>query len=196
MRIDQQREQLSWEDYDPRWSMVDRDWHGQPVAVPAAFALAVDRSHLWFVAAREKRASISPDTGPCEFTEALWCYDVAELFIKDAHSDRYLEINLAPNGAWWSAEFVGPRVRACTEDIPIVGVKTYSKTSADGYWQAAASIPLPFLKSDFSFGQGSRVNVTFIVDSPEQKFLSMAALPGVKPDFHQPHYFEEVELIG
>ena len=196
MRIDQQREQISWEGLDPRWSMVDRDWHGQPVAVPAAFALAVDRSHLWFVAAREKRASISPDTGPCEFTEALWCYDVAELFIKDAHSDRYLEINLAPNGAWWSAEFVGPRVRACTEDIPIVGVKTYSKTSADGYWQAAASIPLSFLKSDFSFGQGSRVNVTFIVDSPEQKFLSIAALPGAKPDFHQPEYFEEVELIG
>ena len=134
--------------------------------------------------------------GPCEFAEALWRYDVAELFIKDAHSDRYLEFNLAPNGAWWSAEFVGPRVRACTEDIPIVGVKTYSKTSADGYWQAAASIPLSFLKSDFSFGQGSRVNVTFIVDSPEQKFLSIAALPGAKPDFHQPEYFKEVELIG
>ena len=196
MRIDQQREQLCWEGLDPSWSTVDRDWHGQSVAVPATFALGMDRTHLWFSAAREKCALISPDAEPCEFAEALWRYDVAELFIKDAHSDRYLEFNLAPNGAWWSAEFVGPRVRACTEDIPIVGVKTYFKTSADGYWQAAASIPLSFLESDFSFGQGSRVNVTFIVDSPEQKFLSIAALPGAKPDFHQPEYFKEVELIG
>ena len=196
MQIDQKKEPLSWEGSDLRWSMVNLDWHGQPVAVPAAFTLAMDRTHLWFVAAREKRASISPDAGPREFTEGLWRYDVAELFIKDRHSDRYLEFNLAPNGAWWSAEFIGPRVRACSENIPIVGIKTYSKVSVDGGWKVAASIPLSFLESDFSFGQGSRVNVTFIVDSPEQKFLSIAALPGVKPDFHQPHYFEEVELIG
>ena len=197
MRIDQQREQLCWEGHDPKWSMVDRDWHGQPVAVPATFALA-DGPHPFMVCQQRGRSAprFLQMPEPCEFAEALWRYDVAELFIKDAHSDRYLEFNLAPNGAWWSAEFVGPRVRACTEDIPIVGVKTYSKTSADGYWQAAASIPLSFLKSDFSFGQGSRVNVTFIVDSPEQKFLSIAALPGAKPDFHQPEYFKEVELIG
>ncbi len=194
MRIDQQREQLCWEGLDPSWSMVDRDWHGQSVAVPATFALAMDPTHLWFVAAREKRASISPYAAPCQFAEALWRYDVAELFIKDAHSDRYLEFNLAPNGAWWSAEFTGPRVRADNEDIPIVGVRTYAKISGDGCWQAAASIPLSFLESDFSFGQGSRINVTFIVDSPEQKFLSVAALRGAKPDFHQPHCFDVVEL--
>ena len=117
-----------------------------------------------------------------------------ELFIKDAHSDRYLEFNLAPNGAWWSAEFTSPRVKADNEDIPIVGVRTYAKISGDGCWQAAASIPLSFLESDFSFGQGSRINVTFIVDSPEQKFLSVAELRGAKPDFHQPHCFNVVEL--
>ena len=83
MRIDQQREQLCWEGLDPSRSMVDRDWDGQSVAVPATFALAMDPTHLWFVAAREKRASISPDAVPCQFAEALWRYDVAELFIME-----------------------------------------------------------------------------------------------------------------
>ena len=194
MLVEQKKNRLSWDTLDLSWSSMERDWYGEHVGVSAAFTVALDQEDLWFIASREQKPMVLPDALPHEFTPELWRYDVAELFIKDMSSDRYLEFNLAPNGAWWSAEFKRARLRSSADDIPIQGVKTYAKESARGGWQAAASIPRSYLKAAFGFGEGTALNVAFILNSPQQAFLSMAKMPGPKPDFHQPHYFEQIEL--
>lgn len=194
MLVEQTKGRLSWDALDPSWSHIERDWYGQQMPVSAAFGLVLDSTDLWFVAKRDQQPKVLPDAVPHEFTPELWRYDVAELFIRDACSDRYLEFNLAPNGAWWSAEFDQARQRSSTDDIVIQGVRTYAKVSASGGWQAAASIPVSYLKSVFEFGANTSLNVAFIVDSPQQSFLSMAKLPGSQPDFHQPDYFEQIEF--
>ncbi|MGB1874844.1 MAG: hypothetical protein ACPH5P_03735 [Akkermansiaceae bacterium] len=190
MRIDRQNEELIWDTYKPMWSHLERDWFGQYLDVPASFALAVDPANLWFFAQRDKRASMLAGTQTNEFVEGLWNHDVAELFVGGSESERYLEFNLAPNGAWWSAEFCGPRKRVNEDAHPVEGITTHSRISDDGCWRAALTIPIVYLKDNFGFGVDTRLNVTFIVDTPAQRFLSAASLPGREPDFHQPSHFE------
>jgi len=45
-----------------------------------------------------------------------------------------------------------------------------------------------------NFGDGSQMNVTFIVNSPEQKFATAADLGKGEPDFHQPDQFKKVNF--
>ena len=54
---------------------------------------------------------------------------------------------------------------------------------------AALAIPIDILSARIGFGATSLINVTFILDSPDQKFVSAAKLPGAEPDFHQPSHF-------
>ncbi len=196
MLVERTKDRLSWDTLDLSWSSIERDWYGQQIGVPASFALIMDPASLWFVAKRDQRPRVLPGALPCEFTPELWRFDVAELFIRDVCSSRYLELNLAPNGAWWSAEFDQARQRSSTDDQPIQGLETHALMTCSGGWQAAACIPLSYLEAAFGFGAHSTVNVAFIVDSPEQVFTSKAKLPGSQPDFHQPDYFERIELSG
>jgi hypothetical protein len=196
MLVERTIDHVSWGTLDLSWTSLDRDWYGQQVAVPADFALAMDPAKLWFVAKREQPPNVLLGATPHEFTPELWRCDVAELFIRDNSSDSYLELNLAPNGAWWSAEFDQARQRSSADEIPIQGVETYAEVSASGGWQVAASIPLAYLESALGFGAHSALNVAFIVDSPHSSFMSKAKLPGSQPDFHQPDYFEQIELRG
>ena len=199
MLIAQNNEELSRESLDLSMSRIERDWHGHALDVPACFGLALDPSRLWFVASRDKAATSHPAARPGKFVPGLWQYDVAEFFLHDSRSGRYLEFNLAPNGAWWSAEFTAPRVRQCVDDVPIPGVSTYCRASPAGHWQAAAAIPLDFLREHFDFGEHTGMNVTLIIDSPEQKFLTAtpaSAPPGGEPDFHRIDLFEPIRLLG
>jgi len=115
-------------------------------------------------------------------------------FISEPQSGRYLEFNLAPNGAWWSAEFTAPSVRAHEDEVEIPGVKTFGDLTPDGTWMAAASIPLDILEARVNFGESSCMNVTMIIDSPEQQFLSASAAPKGKPNFHQTSLFQPVRI--
>jgi hypothetical protein len=54
------------------------------------------------------------------------------------------------------------------------------------------AIPLDLLRARLDFGNNTRVNVTMILESPEQRFLSANPLKGHKPDFHQPGCFSQV----
>jgi hypothetical protein len=184
---------LDWNGLDLPLSVIEQDWYGRQLDVPVVFALALDPLGLWFVAGRQKAARVHPQAGPGEFVPGLWQYDVAELFIGHPDKGRYLEFNLAPNGAWWSAEFTSPRVRANGDDVEIPGVKTYSEISSAGGWRAAAVIPLKELRARLDFGAASRMNVTFIIDSPEQKFLTANPAPAGEPDFHHPDLLARIE---
>lgn len=195
MLIEHKKEPLHWGSLDLGLFGLEKDWYGEKIDTPAAFGLAIDHGSLWFVASRRKPACLHPQARPGQFTPELWKFDTAEFFISHPASGRYLEFNLAANGAWWSAEFTAPRVRADEEDVPMPGVKTFGEMSADGSWLAAASISLDVLKARLDFGPESRMNVTFIINSPVQQFLSAVPAPEGAPDFHRPDLFQQVNIL-
>ena len=183
---------LRWGQLDLPLLGLEKDWWGAPLLPAAAFALAVDDQRLWFVAHHRAPAQLHPQSRPGIFQAELWRHDVAELFLADPVSGRYFEFNLAPNGAWWSCEFTAPRVRAEAGDIAMPEVATFSDMAADGGWLAAMAIPLELLRARLDFGAGTRANVTLILASPAQQFVSATDLGGGEPDFHRPQQFSEV----
>ncbi len=185
---------LAWGELDLPLFGVSRDWHGGAVEPAAAFCVALDPRRLWFVAAHGRPARLHPAARPGKFTAELWRYDVAELFVADPVSGRYLEFNLAPNGAWWSCEFTAPRVRTEEVEVPFPEVATFAELAPDGGWVAAMAVPRDLLEARVGFGAGSGLNVTFIVASPEQRFLTAADLGGGEPDFHRPEKFPKVKF--
>lgn len=187
--------QLVWGELDIPLLGLAKDLVGAPVEPPAAFCLATDPQHLWFIANHRRPAQIHPQARPGAFQAELWKYDVAELFVADPVSGRYFEFNLAPNGAWWTCEFTAPRSRADEAEIAMPDVATFSEMAPDGSWLAAMAIPLDLLRARINFGTGSRLNVTMILNSPEQRFLSATDLGPGEPDFHQPLRFAEVEFV-
>jgi hypothetical protein len=183
---------LAWGKLDVSLFGLIKDLNGSPLEMPAAFSLVVDGRSLWFIANHRKPAELHPQARPGAFQAELWKHDVAELFLSDPVSGRYFEFNLAPNGAWWTCEFTAPRIRADAAEIAMPEIATFSELSGDGSWLAAMAIPLDLLRARLDFGNNTRVNVTMILESPEQRFLSANPLKGHEPDFHQPGCFSQV----
>ena len=186
---------LVWGELDVSLFGLAKDLDGMPLDVPVAFSLVTDARHFWFIANHRKPALIHPQARPGAFQAELWKYDVAELFLSDPVSGRYFEFNLAPNGAWWTCEFIRPRVRADTAEIAMPEVATFSELSADGSWLAAMAIPLDLLRARLDFGAETRGNVTMIIESPQQRFLSANPLGSGEPNFHQPECFTQIRFV-
>lgn len=188
-------------DHPLEWGALDLplfgagvDWDGNAVTPAVGWSLAIDPERLWFVASRQHPARLHPQARPGRFTAELWRFDVAELFLADPGSGRYLELNLAPNGAWWSGEFTAPRERTATDDREWPGVRTHAELAADGAWVAAMSLPLDPLREGLDFGDSTTANATFILDSPGQRFLSVTPLGEGEPDFHRPDRFAPLKI--
>ncbi|MBJ7284373.1 MAG: hypothetical protein JHD00_04670 [Akkermansiaceae bacterium] len=185
-------QRLIWGELDVPLFGLAKDLDGILLQEPAAFSLVVDEQHLWFIASHRKSARLHPQARPGRFQAELWRHDVAELFLFDPVSGRYFEFNLAPNGAWWTCEFIAPRVRAELAEIAMPEVATFSELSADGSWVAAMAIPVDLLKARLNFGNETHVNVTMILESPVQKFISATDLGPGEPNFHQPEQFTKI----
>jgi hypothetical protein len=186
---------LAWGELDVPLLGLAHDWYGAPVEPAVGFALVTDATRLWFVANHRRPAVLHPQGRPGAFQRELWRYDVAELFLADPRSGRYFEFNLAPNGAWWSCEFTAPRVRAEATDRAMPEVAAFADVAADGAWVAALSLPLDGLRERLDFGPLTLANVTFVLESPQQKFLSATPLGGPAPDFHVPDRFAKISLV-
>lgn len=195
MNIEISDQPLRWGELDVGLFGLANDWYGKLLDKPLTFSLAVDLDYLWFIACHETPATIHPDARPGAFQPELWKYDVAEFFLCDPTTGRYLEFNLAPNGAWWSAFFKAPRERENPEDIPLEGVATYADLAPNGAWMTAAALPLSTLRKELNFGDQSTMNVSFIVNSPDQQFISAAKLQSEKPDYHRPNEFKKVTFF-
>lgn len=185
---------LIWGQLDVPMLGIEKDWHGEPLQPPAAYALAMDARRLWFIAHHRKPAQLHPLARPGRFQAELWRHDVAECFLADPVSGRYFEFNLSPNGAWWSCEFTAPRVRAEEIDIVMPEIETFSDMSVDGAWIVAMSIPLDLLRARLNFGPGIRANVAMILESPAQRFITATDLGGGEPDYHLPGRFPEASF--
>ena len=195
MHIIRSKQPLKWGSLDLPLFGIAADWNHKKIESPAAWSLAVDGEKLWFVASHGKPANLHPESRPGRFLANLWQYDVAELFLADPVSGRYLELNLAPNASWWSCEFTGPRQRHSPEDFAVPEVETFAELDPNGGWVAAMSIPLDLLQARIDFGENTHANVNFILNSPEQQFLTAVDLGGGEPDFHQPSRFPMLTFI-
>ena len=162
---------------------IHSDWFGQRLEPPVQYSLSVDAHAVSFEASRQESAQLRPNSKEGQFCPELWRFDVAELFLADLSGKPYLEVNLAPNGAWWMCWFHD--VRLPQEKQPaFTGVEAAGCCQKKA-WNARIRIPhslLPPLES-LSY------NITFILNSPQQTFHSLAPLPGKEPDFHQPSSF-------
>lgn len=173
------------------WQEVATDWYGEAVLPPVQFSFQLGARDLSFHARRRHPASCHPDARQGRFQAGLWQYDVAEFFLLDPGSGHYLEVNLAPNGAYWCCEFSAPRrqVGECRD------CEARARGSChDAGWEASLTMPRGWLEARFHLGTTSRLNATFILDSPTPRYLSAAPLPGAQPDFHQPDAFPPVLL--
>jgi len=153
---------------------LETDWFGRPIAAPPSLSVERDDGALVFTASRESSPPRHPSASAGAFVEGLWEYEVAELFLADATG--YLELNLAPCGAFWAQRFDAPRVRSERQPDPAV----FLATAAPG-WSASLRIPDTLVPTDLRF------NLTFVTAAREH--LSLAELPGPRPDFHQPSAF-------
>jgi hypothetical protein len=123
---------------------------------------------------------------PRGFVAGLWQHDVGELFLKHAECERYLEINLAPHGAWWSCLFQAYREPLAESKVEsLVPVRLEAVTTADT-WETSLTISRAFLEEALGFGPRSRANVCFILGPPaDRHHFSWASLPHDPPDFHR-----------
>ncbi len=171
---------------------LSRDWHGDAISAPPRYLFALDATHFHFCATRSGPSTVHPSSTPGVFQAELWKSDVAEFFLRHPTSDDYLEINLAPNGGWWSCLFSAPRVRRTDREEPIPGVLA-SATCDESGWRAQIAIPLPFLRKTLAFGPSSRLHAAFLLDSP-QRCLTSATPPPLAPDFHHPDLPQPVTI--
>lgn len=195
MTIFESTRPLAWGELDVPLLGLEHDWDGNRVEPAAAFSLVKDSRRLWFLAGHRRPAALHPRSRPGDFQAELWRYDVAEFFLADPRSGRYFEFNLSPNGAWWNCEFTAPRVRAKEEDEPMPDVATFAELAPDGSWLAAMAVPLDLLEARLDFGAETTANVTFILETPAQRFLSAANLGDGGPDFHRPASFAKVAMV-
>lgn len=195
MTLFQSAEPLVWGGLDVPLFGLTTDWFGETCDLVPGFSLVMDQRRLWFIANHRRPAELHPKSRPGSFLAELWRYDVAELFLADPESGRYFEFNLAPNGAWWSCEFTGPRMRAEDVDIAMPEIATFADLAPDGSWMAAMAIPLDLLRARLDFGLNTHANVTMILESPTQRFFSAVDLGPGEPDFHQPQAFSKVSFI-
>lgn len=189
MRLFRSDSPLNWGELDLPVLGMTSDWYGRSLNPPMGFAVATDTASLWFLATRDATAICRPGAEPGAFTEGLWEWDVAELFLANPASGAYLEFNLAPNGAWWAAKFTAPRVRAQSQPDFQSFVTSHSDEKSGHSWCAAIRVSLDFLVSEIGFHSQTAANATAILNSPHQTFHSAAKLPGLQPDFHQPRAF-------
>lgn len=177
----------------PYYSTLSHDWFGQSLAPSVHYLFWMDREHFHFFASRKSHAHIHPESRPGKFQAELWKYDVAEFFLRAPNSNRYLEFNLSPNGGWWSCLFEEPLVALEDENTPLPGVVASGESTSDG-WSAHAQIPLSFLVERLDFGPDSKLNATFILNSPKQIFLTAGAPALGKPNFHRPDDFPGLRI--
>lgn len=185
---------MEWGKLDLPMMGLTQDWFEKPLNPPLAFSVALDPEKFWFVASRTAPHHSHPDSAPNVFLAELWKYDVAELFLGNPATGEYIELNLAPNGAWWAAKFSAPRI-LCKEQPKFSDyIKTYQHAESNNSWTAAMNIQLSFLLSEIGLNKASTANAAAILNSPQQTFHSAHKLPGTEPNFHQPEHFPPLRI--
>jgi hypothetical protein len=125
----------------------------------------------------------APDI-PAGMTEALWNYEVVELFLVGT-GDRYLEIELGPHGHHLVLLLAGRRnVVEC--DIPI----EFSVERSGSRWRGEARLSLSWLPADIRSANAYAIHGEGLA----RRYLAAYPVPGSAPDFHRLEHFAPTSL--
>lgn len=174
----------------PQVQNIAAEWYGKPVEPPYEYSFTLTSEGLEFRAARRAPALVHPDAVNGAFRAELWKYDAAEFFIATPDGARYMEFNLSPNGAWWTAVFCAPRqIAPGFENWIPTGVQAAGSNNDNG-WSCRALIPLKILNEAGITPQACKLTAAAILKSPDQVFLTTALPCNTQPDFHRPDLWE------
>lgn len=112
----------------------------------------------------------------------LYTYDVAECFIVGSDG-AYLEVELGADGHFLVLSFCAPRQQSDAHEALALDVVW---EVSPGLWSSHVTIPWRIVPET-----PSRINAFAILG---KRFLLHAALPGARPDFHQPAHYPLVGL--
>lgn len=170
----------------PEPQALNIEWFGGQVEPPWRFRFSTEEGCLVFRAARAAAPRVAPQARPGAFTKNLWRFDTAEFFIANPEGTRYMEFNLAPNGAWWAAVFSKPRVPDPVFGVP-EGISSRARCVGAG-WEAELRVPLAPLAAMGIAPAACRLAAAAIVSHEDDSytFLTTAAPCEGRPDFHHP----------
>lgn len=167
---------------------LEREYSQQKTQIPWEFVLALDSLNfaLAFFGPTALQNVAAPLPG--EFVEGLWEKNVFEVFLASGNGSRYQELQLSPDGAWWTALHDAPRKRIVESQSNRQA--QIQLTVCDGMFSAGLLVPRSEIGISLTPVEKVRGNVTACFsDGSERRFLSYAKLGKGKPDFHQPHKF-------
>lgn len=171
-----------------------REWYGTELPEPVRYGFRVVEGKLVYTASQRRAVKLHPSAQPGEFVEGLWEYDTAEFFVANAEGTRYMEFNLAPNGAWWACVFTEPRVRDLSVP-PLPSVATRGVIALDGSWECRAELPLAYLEAIGIAPANCRLAAAAIQNSPDYLYLTTSSDLHGEPDFHRPWSWAPASLV-
>ena len=175
-----------------QWIEIKTDWFYHKSESRAQFCIEKQNSEhglSWVFRVRvNKKALLHPTTMSSNtYYEGLWEYDVAEWFIADPATGKYIELNLAPTGAWWMMVFNSLRQRA-EQFMPDLKRISAGSILEDDSWSAFLEIPVAVLQEVLG-SVALKHNVCFILGHNPREYLSWTRLDSKHPDFHRPADF-------
>lgn len=186
----------------PQPGRLTQHWvHGgqllQPALAPlAGLDLRADGVMVFAAAMKPGPLDVFQSKGK-EFTAGLWNGNVVELFLLNPDNNRYLEVHLAPTAQWWACVFTAVRVRETEENRPLpLSLVQHHRDKKGRNWQASLQVPAKVIcqllgAAGFMHLRANLTAITRPLTGPPCYF-SLAALPGTKPDFHQPDAWLEL----
>ena len=163
---------------------ISHTWNGEPISDAERARVDFQRTADGDLTVQIE-APFHGDSAPDALAGAvwgLWEFEVVELFLVGADG-RYLEAEFGPHGHHLVLQLAGPR-EIVAQELPVV----YTAEIAEGRWRGEAHIEAPLVPWPIA-----RVNAFAIHgDGAARRYLAHAALPGPKPDFHQPDRFPAV----
>ncbi|ETW97340.1 MAG: hypothetical protein ETSY1_23040 [Candidatus Entotheonella factor] len=125
-----------------------------------------------------------PPAPPPGSTDALWTYEVIELFLL-GHCSHYMEIELGPHGHYLVLQLEGVR-HITRAHLPMA----YNTERQGARWRGHARLPLACLPPG-----ADRANAYAIRGTGDQRqYFAAFPVPGEKPDFHRLDAFGPFEL--
>lgn len=173
------------------WTPLRKEWFGAEVPSPPQYQIALTSDALIFAGGRNVAPHCTPRAAG-SFVEGLWEEEVGELFLCAPEGSRYLEVNLAPSGAWWWCLFDSYRIRAKSQPTAPPRAEALATQSAES-WRSELILPLSDLPFELRPRGSFRANVSFVLPGVPVQYVTATPLLSEKPDFHLSTQFLAVD---
>lgn len=161
---------------------IAQTWNGHPVppAEQISVELELRANGLLFDFAAPFYGDPAPDL-PAGSCDGLWDFEVVEVFVGQAGTQRYTEIEMGPHGHYLVLCLNGIRQRESAGHA--LRYKTYR---SPGRWAGTALVPLELLPPQPWVFNAYAIHGT----GATRHYWAAHAVPGPAPDFHQPARFQ------